>query len=151
MYNNTGIRNSRKQVFLAVLKRLFEYSNIFEQGFENEYSNTKIENRVFEKAMNIESSSVADTAASRHCVSRAAGGRREGYAVDQAADQLPLIMNANCGARSRSTSDSPFDRSRFLRSPPCSARSCSHEAPVDVRLRWAFLFHTLSLASAKLK
>ena len=38
-----------------MLKRLFEYSNIFEQGFENEYSNTKIENRVFEiyeKAMN---------------------------------------------------------------------------------------------------
>ena len=26
-----------------MLKRLFEYSNIFEQGFENEYSNTKIE------------------------------------------------------------------------------------------------------------
>ena len=37
---------------IPVLKRLFEYSNIFEQGFENEYSNTKIENRVFEKAMN---------------------------------------------------------------------------------------------------
>ena len=35
-----------------VLKRLFEYSNIFEQGFQNEYSNTKIENRVFEKVMN---------------------------------------------------------------------------------------------------
>ena len=44
--------------FGPVLKRLFEYSNIFEQGFENEYSNTKIENRVFEKSD--ESSSVAD-------------------------------------------------------------------------------------------
>ena len=33
----------------------------------------------------------------------------------------------------------------------CSARSHAYEAPVDVRLRWAFLFHTLSLASAKAK
>ena len=38
------------EVFHAVLKRIFEYSNIFEQGFQNEYSNTKIENRIFEKA-----------------------------------------------------------------------------------------------------
>ena len=35
-----------------VLKRLFEYSNIFEQGFQNEYLNTKTENRVFEKELN---------------------------------------------------------------------------------------------------
>ena len=39
-------------MFSTVLKRLFEYSNIFEQGFQNEYSNTKIENRIFEKVMN---------------------------------------------------------------------------------------------------
>ena len=41
-----------KTEFRPVLKRLFEYSNIFEQGFQNKYSNTKIENRVFEKVMN---------------------------------------------------------------------------------------------------
>ena len=57
--------------YKSVLKRLFEYSNIFEQGFENEYSNTKIENRVFEKAMN-RAPSPTLTAASHHCVSRAA-------------------------------------------------------------------------------
>ena len=45
---------------LTVLKRLFEYSNIFEQGFQNEYSNTKIENRIFEKVMNRAPSSSVD-------------------------------------------------------------------------------------------
>ena len=47
-----GLQIFKRLLFLAVLKRLFEYSNIFEQGFQNEYSNTKIENRIFEKVMN---------------------------------------------------------------------------------------------------
>ena len=50
-----------------MLKRLFEYSNIFEQGFQNEYSNTKIENRVFEKVMNRAPSTMCKPSAAPAC------------------------------------------------------------------------------------
>ena len=60
-------------IYIPVLKRLFEYSNIFEQGFQNEYSNTKIENRVIEK--------VLDRAPNRTCNCKlsARRGRPVGY------------------------------------------------------------------------
>ena len=106
-------------MIFAVLKRLFEYSNIFEQGFENEYSNTKIENRVFEKAMN---RAPSPTAASRQ--PRRWGPPRRHHLIK------PLIMNENCA---RCTIDRvvthesiPFDRSRFLRSPPAVQCTTGH-------------------------
>ena len=135
---------------IPVLKRIFEYSNIFEQGFRNEYSNTKIKIRVFEKMWSIRGLSFSqafDRPAARarstdqrtdHAMGPA--GRRLRRAVDHRLAHAIKLQNA-------------CDVAILLRSSfevQCAHADCGLLDALLVR-DLSKLFHTLSQAHGQVR